>query len=136
MLVLLGIFVAAAAPSVARAQRRFAAGGAARELRADLARARVHAILTGQTVRVVLDTLGAGWRIEEGPGVAGGDAAVVQRRLPAGLILRTTASGQEILFTARGTSNLYSTAWIYPAADPDARWHRVQVAPTGALSLR
>ncbi|MFN2383098.1 MAG: GspH/FimT family protein [Gemmatimonadota bacterium] len=133
VLVLLGILLAAAAPPLARAQRRFAAGGAARELRGDLARARVRAILSGQTVRVVLDTLGAGWRVEGGPLPVGG-TGVLRRSLPAGLTLRTTASNQVILFTARGTSSLYSTAWIYPTTDPDARWHRVQVAPTGAVS--
>ena len=136
VLVLLGILLAAAAPPLARAQRRFAAAGAARELRGDLARARVRAILSGQTVRVELDTLGPGWQIAGGPPPGGGSLTVVRRVLPAGLVLRTTAAGQSILFTARGTSNLYGTVWIYPAEDPDARWHRVQVAPTGALSPR
>lgn len=122
------ILVSAAAPSVAGAARSYAAWSAGRELRADLGLARARAILDGATVRVALDTLGGRYTVV---GPVGN--VLRQRQLGPGLVLRTTATRQEILFTARGTSSLYSTTWI-GRADPDARWHGARVAPTGAVT--
>jgi hypothetical protein len=48
--------------------------------------------------------------------------------------IRTTANRQSIPFTARGTTDLYSTTWIGPAADPGGTWHGIRVSPSGALS--
>lgn len=131
MLVVLAILASAAWPPIARHDRRFAARAAARELAGDLARARSRAILSGQTIRVAIDTVGGRWRATS----ASGDS-VLAGRLGAGLALRTTAYRQRILFTARGTSDLYSTTWIAVASDPDARWHGLRVAPTGAIEPR
>jgi prepilin-type N-terminal cleavage/methylation domain-containing protein len=123
----IAILLSVAAPSVARAARRYAAWSAARELRAELVAARTRAILEGATVRVVVDTMAARYRVV----TASGDT-VRTRTLAHGLVLRTTAWRQEILFTARGTSSLYSTTWV-AAGDPDARWHGARVAPSGAV---
>ena len=124
----LAILVALASPAISQASRRYAALSAARELRSDLVAARTRAILDGATVRVVVDTLAGTY------GLVTADGDTVRRRtLPSVLLLRSTAWRQEILFTARGTSSLYSTTWIGVAGDPDARWHGARVAPTGAV---
>jgi prepilin-type N-terminal cleavage/methylation domain-containing protein len=124
----LAILVALASPAISQASRRYAALSAARELRSDLVAARTRAILDGATVRVVVDTLAGTYELV----TADGDT-VRRRTLPSVLLLRSTAWRQEILFTARGTSSLYSTTWIGVAGDPDARWHGARVAPTGAV---
>ena len=131
VLTVAGILIGIAAPSLARAHRRHAAYAAGRTLRADVAQARLKAILEGATVRVVIDTLAARYRVED-------SARTVwrERALPEGLVLRTTAYRQEVLFSARGTSNLYSTTWIGVGDDPEARSHGVRVIPTGAIEAR
>lgn len=129
MLAAAAVVASAAAPSLSRARRAYAAWSAGRELRADLVVARTRAILDGATVRVALDTLRGRYAVV-GPA---GDT-LRRRELPEFLRLRTTAARQEVLFTARGTSNLYSTTWIGGATDPDLRWHGARVAPTGAVS--
>ena len=101
VLFVLGILLSAAAPDIGLANRRYAAIGAARQLRADLARIRMDAILRGSTVTVAI---------------------------------RTSANRQSIPFTARGTTDLYSTTWIGPASDPEGKWHGIRVAPSGAVS--
>lgn len=128
VLLLVAILASVAAPVVARSSRRYAASTAARELRADLIAARTRAILDGGTVRVAIDTVAAQYRVIS----ASGDT-VRGRKLSPGLFLGTTATRQEILFTARGTSSLYSTTWIGVVDDPGARWHATRVAPTGAV---
>lgn len=131
LLTVLGILVGIAAPSLARSQRRYAAFVAARTLRADVAHARLRAILDAATVRLVIDTVQASYRLERA------DSTVLRERaLAPGLLLRTTAHRQEILFSARGTSNLYSTTWVAVDGDPGARWHGVRVIPTGAVEER
>ena len=125
---ILAILVAVASPAVSGASRRYAALSAARELHADLVAARTRAILDGVTVRVVVDTLTASYRV-----VTAGGETVRRRTLPSTLLLRSTAWRQEILFTPRGTSSLYSTTWIGVADDPDVRWHGARVAPTGTV---
>jgi len=128
-LAVLAILASAAAPSVARAARSYSAWSAGRELRADLALARSRAILDGGTARVLMDTLGPGYTI------VGPAGEVLRRRiLGSGLLLRTTATRQEVLFTARGTSSLYSTTWVGRADDAGARWHGARVAPTGVVT--
>lgn len=127
----LAILVALAVPPLSRVERRAAAGVAARELRADLARARIRAILDGATTRVEIDTAAGRYRIVDGSG-----RRLLERVLPPGVVLRTTAHRQSIPFTARGTSNLYSTTSIGVPADPRARWHVVRVAPTGSVEAR
>lgn len=127
----LAILVAVALPPLAGRQRRGEVRVAARTLEADLARARTAAVLAGRTVTVRLDTL-AGSYLVEGPG----GEPIVARRLQAPLELRTTAHGQAIPFTARGTSNLYSTTWIGTPGDVGARWHGVRVSPSGAVERR
>lgn len=131
LLVVAGILLSIAGPSLATSHRRYAVLVAVRTLKADIAQARVRAILDGATVRVVLDTLAGGYQLE-----GAGPAPLRRRSLPPGLLLRTTAYRQEILFGPRGTSNLYSTTWIGVAGDPDARWHGVRVIPTGAIEDR
>jgi len=129
LLVLAAILASAAAPTVARAGRRYAAWSAGRELRSDLVLARTRAILDGATARVVVDTLRGRYAV-----VAVGGDTLRRKSLGPGLLLRTTAWRQEILFTARGTSSLYSTTWVGVDGDPDARWHGARVAPTGAVT--
>ena len=101
VLFVLGVLLSTAVPDLGRASRRYAAAGAARQLRADLARVRMDAILRGGTVTVAI---------------------------------RTSANRQSIPFTARGTTDLYSTTWIGPASDPEGKWHAIRVAPSGAVS--
>lgn len=131
VLAVLAILLSLAAPPFARWDRRFAAAAAARALRGDLARARTDAVLRGQSVSVGLDTLTGAWRTT----TAAGDT-LRSRELGPGLALRTTAHRQRVLFTARGTSDLYSTTWIRVIEDPDAREHGLRVAPTGAIERR
>jgi hypothetical protein len=128
VMTLLAILAAVALPPISRASIRYAALSSARELRTDLVAARTRAILDGATVRVVIDTLAGTYRVILGEG-----DTVRRRALPPELLLRSTAWRQEILFTPRGTSSLYSTTWIGVAGDPDARWHGARVAPTGAV---
>lgn len=131
VLAVLSILVGIALPPLARAQRRFGAYTAARELRADVTHARIRAILDGATVRVVMDTASARYRVERA------DRTLLRvRELPPGIVLRTSAHRQEIVFSARGTSNLYSTTWIGVGGDADAHWHGLRVIPTGALEVR
>ncbi|MGH7570284.1 MAG: GspH/FimT family pseudopilin [Gemmatimonadota bacterium] len=130
-LIVLGILVALMAPSLSRGERRWAAYAAVRTLASDVARARQRAIQERVTVRVVLDTLGGAWDVR----LASGET-VTRRKLRSGLALGTSAYLQEILFSARGTSNLYSTAWVVVRDDPLARERRIRVLPTGAIELR
>lgn len=120
-----------AARPLAGWSRRWALESAAALFRADLARARAAAILGGGTVAVVLDTTVGSWRIEtpEGEILAG-------RSLERGLLLRSTAHRQRILFTARGTSSLYSTTWIGAVDHPEIPWRGARVSPTGAVERR
>lgn len=131
VLVAVGVLVSVTLPDLARAQRRFAAYVAARHLRADVARARQRAILDGSTVRVAIDTVFARYRIVNESGTV-----LFERGLGRGLILRTTAHRQEILFSPRGTSNLYSTTWVAVGDDLDSRWHGMRVIPSGAIETR
>lgn len=131
VLAVLAILLSLAAPPIVRWDRRFAAAAAARALRGDLARARTDAVLRGESVSVGLDTLAGAWRTT----TQAGDTLRV-RVLGPGLALSTTAHRQRILFTARGTSDLYSTTWIRVPADPGAREHGLRVAPTGAIERR
>lgn len=128
-LVLLAILASVAAPNLTRAARRYAAWSAGHELRSDLVLARTRAVLDGATVRVVVDTVQGRYVVL----AANGDT-LRRRALAPRLLLRTTAWRQEILFTSRGTSSLYSTTWVGVAGDPDARWHGARVAPTGAVT--
>jgi prepilin-type N-terminal cleavage/methylation domain-containing protein len=124
-----GVLLAAAVPDLARAHRRYAANAAARQLRVDLARSRMDAILRGRTVTVAIDTLAGTWTATDVDG-----ALLYFRAVPASLVVRTTANRQSIPFTARGTTDLYSTTWIGPADDPDGTWHGIRVSPSGALA--
>lgn len=128
-MVVAAILASAAVPTLARASRRYAAWTAGRELRSDLVLARTRAILDGATVRVAVDTLRGRYALL----AASGDT-LRRRAVAPGLVLRTTAWRQEILFTARGTSSLYSTTWVGVGGDLDARWHGARVAPTGAVT--
>lgn len=130
-LVVLAILLSLALPSLAGRERRAAADAAARRLRGDLARARAAAVLGGATVTVALDTTAGGWTAS----TAGGDT-LFTTRLRSDLALRTTAHRQAIPFTARGTSNLYSTTWVLVPADPDAPWRGTRVSPAGTVELR
>lgn len=124
-LTLLAILASIALPAVSRSVRRYAAHGAARELRADLARARIRAILDGRTVSLVVED--RGYRVERS------DGTVLSRRtLPTGVTISTTAHRSTIPFTSRGTSNLYSTTTVAVEDDPDARTYVVRVSPSGA----
>lgn len=124
-LAVLGILASIAAPAVSRAVRRYAAYGSVRELRADLAGARIHAILDGRTVSLVVED--RGYRVERS------DGTVLSRTtLPAGVTISTTAHRSTIPFTSRGTSNLYSTTTVAVENDPDARAWVVRVSPSGA----
>lgn len=129
VLFVMGILVAAAVPDLGRAQRRYAAHAAARQLRSDLAQARMEAILRGKTVTIAIDTAAGSYGATD----AGG-ASLLSRTMPPSVRIRTTANRQSIPFTARGTTDLYSTTWIGPAADPDGTWHGIRVAPSGALT--
>ncbi len=129
-LVVLAILLTLAAPPVGRSERRWAAYAAARTLAADVARARQKAIQDRSTVRVVLDTLAGAYDVR----LANGEA-VTKRKLRSDLALGTSAYLQEILFSARGTSNLYSAAWVVARGDPLAREHRIRVLPTGAIEV-
>jgi Tfp pilus assembly protein FimT len=129
VLFFLGVLLAAVVPDLGRAHRRYAAVAAARQLRADLAHARMEAILKGRTVTVVIDTVAGSYAVTE----AGGDS-LLSRAVPLSVRIRTTANRQSIPFTARGTTDLYSTTWIGPAEDPDGAWHGIRVAPSGAVA--
>jgi len=129
VLCLLAVLLSAAIPDLARAQRRFAASAAARQLRADLAHVRMIAVLRGRTVTVAIDTVAGSYRAAEADGTT-----ELVRRVPASVRIRTTAHRQSIPFTARGTTDLHSTTWIGPADDPDGRWHGIRVAPSGSLA--
>lgn len=124
-----GVLLAAAVPDLGKAQRRYAAHAAARQLRVDLARSRMDAILRGRTVTVVIDTLAGTWTATDAEGVL-----LYERSTPLSVAVRTTANRQSIPFTARGTTDLYSTTWIGPADDPGGTWHGIRVAPSGALA--
>ena len=128
VLFVLGILLSAAVPDLGRAHRRYAAVAAARQLRADLAHVRTEAILRGRTVTVAIDTTAGAYFAT----LAGGDS-LLSRRVPSSVRIRTTANRQSIPFTARGTTDLYSTTWIGPAEDPEGAWHGIRVAPSGAL---
>lgn len=129
VLFVLGVLLSAAVPDLGRANRRYAAIGAARQLRADLARVRMDAILRGSTVTIAIDTVAGAYEASD----AGG-AVLLTRRVPGSVAIRTSANRQSIPFTARGTTDLYSTTWIGPAADPEGKWHAIRVAPSGAVS--
>lgn len=124
-----GVLLSAAAPDLGRASRRYAATGAARQLRADLARVRMDAILRGGTLTVAIDTVAGAYEARDGAGTV-----LLARRVPESVALRTSANRQSIPFTARGTTNLYSTTWIGPGSDPEGKWHAIRVAPSGAVS--
>ncbi|MGH7566438.1 MAG: GspH/FimT family protein [Gemmatimonadota bacterium] len=129
VLAVLSVLLAAAVPDLGRAHRRYAALSAARQLRADLAHARMEAILRGGTVTVVIDTAAGSYGATD----AGG-AWLLFRHVPPSVRIRTTANRQSIPFTARGTTDLYSTTWIGPAEDFGGAWHGIRVAPSGALA--
>lgn len=129
VLFVLGILLSAAVPDLGRANRRYAALSAARQLRADLARVRMDAILRGITVTVAIDTVAGAYEASDAAGVV-----LVARRVPDSLAIRTSANRQSIPFTARGTADLFSTTWIGPAVDPEGKWHGIRVAPSGAVS--
>ena len=129
VLFVLGVLLSTAAPDLGRANRRYAAIGAARQLRADLARVRMDAILRGSTVTVAIDTVSGAWEASD----AGG-TVLLARRVPDSVAIRTSANRLSIPFTARGTTDLYSTTWIGPALDPEGKWHAIRVAPSGAVS--
>lgn len=129
VLTFLSILLAAAMPDLGRAHRRYAALAAARQLRSDLAHVRTEAILRGRTVTVVIDTVAGSYDASE---VGGG--SLFSRQVPSSVLIRTTANRQTIPFTARGTTDLYSTTWIGPAEDPDGAWHGIRVAPSGSLA--
>jgi hypothetical protein len=125
------VLLSLAIPAVFRVERRLGAYVAASTFRSDVTGARQHAILDGATVRVVLDTLVSAYQVEDV------DRRVLRRReLRTGLALKTTAHQQEILFSPRGTSNLYSTTWIGVRRDPDGRWYGLRVLPSGAIEDR
>ena len=129
VLFVLGVFLSVAVPDLGRAQRRYAAFAAARQLRADLARVRMDAILRGTTVTVAIDTVSGSWEA-----IDVGGAVLLAGRVPGSVAVRTSANRQSIPFTARGTTDLYSTTWIGPALDPEGKWHAIRVAPSGAVS--
>ncbi|HUF90397.1 MAG TPA: GspH/FimT family pseudopilin [Gemmatimonadota bacterium] len=129
VLAVLAVLLSTALPDLARARDRFAALASARQLRADLAHARMLAILRGRTVTVAIDTVAGAYTAT----LEGGTPEIV-RRVPASVRIRTTAHLQSIPFTARGTTDLYSTTWIGPAEDPGGTWHGIRVAPSGSLA--
>lgn len=128
-LTVVAILLSVAAPTVGRAHARFAAMAAARQLRADLAQARMQAVLLGRTVTVAIDTVAGAYEATDPDG-----AALLSHRIPGGVRIRTSAYRQSIPFTARGTTDLYSTTWVGPADDPDGAWHGIRVAPSGSLA--
>jgi Tfp pilus assembly protein FimT len=128
-LFVVGVLLSAVVPDLGRAQRRYAANAAARQLRADLAQARMEAILRGSTVTVAIDTIAGAYAATDASG-----AMLLEREVPAWVEIRTTAHRQTIPFTARGTTDLYSTTWLGPADDPEGTWHGIRVAPSGALA--
>lgn len=128
--IVLAILLALAAPPFGRGERRWAAYTAARTLATDVARARQRAIQDRRTVRVVLDTVEGSYEVRP----ADGEPLPI-RRLRPDLRLGTSAYRQEILFSGRGTSNLYSAAWVGVRGDPRAREHRIRVLPTGAIEV-
>jgi hypothetical protein len=89
----------------------------------------MEAILRGRTVTVVVDTVAGSYAVTE----SGGDS-LLSRAVSPSVRIRTTANRQSIPFTARGTTDLYSTTWIGPAEDPDGAWHGIRVAPSGAVA--
>lgn len=128
--IVLAILFALAAPPLGRSERRWAAYAAARTLAAEVARARQRAIQDRRTVRLILDTLEGSYEVRPT-----GAEPLPKRRLRPDLTLGTTAYRQEILFSGRGTSSLYATAWIGVRGDPEAREHRIRVLPTGAIEV-
>jgi Tfp pilus assembly protein FimT len=128
-LFVLGVLLASAVPDLAQAHRRWAARSAVRQLRTDLARARMEAVLRGRTVTVAIDTVAGAYGATDPDG-----GVVLARALPSSVRIRTTANRQAIPFTARGTADLYSTTWIGPADDPGGTWHGLRVAPSGAVA--
>lgn len=91
----------------------------------------MHAVMSGKTTRVVLDTTRGRYSWFDA------DSALYRERpLPSGVLLRTTAHRQTVLFSPRGTSNLYSTTWLAADNDHTARWHRLRVSPTGTIELQ
>jgi Tfp pilus assembly protein FimT len=129
VLFVLGVLLSAAAPDLGRASRRYAAIAAVRQLRADLVRVRMDAILRGRTVTVAIDTVSGAYEATDAAGTM-----LIARRVPSSVVIRTSANRQSIPFTARGTTDLYSTTWIGPGSDPGGRWHGIRVAPSGAVS--
>ena len=125
----LAILLAAAVPTLGRAHARYASLAAARQLRTDLAQARMHAVLRGRTVTVAIDTVAGAYAATD----ADGDS-LLARQVPGSVRIRTSANRQSIPFTARGTTDLYSTTWIGPADDPGGTWHGIRVAPSGSLA--
>lgn len=130
-ILVLGILLQIAVPSLATWRNREAARAAARKFRADLARARTSAVMRGETIAVQLDTLAPGYAVR----TLAGDT-LFERSLEPVLALRTTAHLQRVLFTARGTGSLYATTWIAVRDDAEARWLGTRVTPTGAIEVR
>lgn len=131
VLVFIGVLASLTLPPIARSERRLAAYVAATRFRKDVIEARQRAVLDARTVRVVLDTIAAAYRISDAEG-----RLLRDHQLARGLRLHTTAHEQTILFSPRGTSNLYSTTSIFVASDPSARVHALRVAPSGAIESR
>jgi len=130
-LVILAILLSLSVPRLTEARARFALYAAGRGLVDDLAWTRTQAILEGRTLTVVIVPAEASYRVEDAAGVV-----LRERRLAPGLALTSTAHRGRILFTARGTSNLYSTTWIEAANHAAVRRRGVRVAPTGSLGIR
>lgn len=129
VLVVLAIVLLIAVPPISRAVRRYEAYAASRELRVDLAWARVRAILDGETVSLVFDEGSSSYRVEAADGTM-----LRRRQLHRGVALTTTAADRTIPFTARGTSNLYSTTTIAVADDPAGPRYVTRVSPSGTWS--
>lgn len=127
VLAVLAIVLLIAVPPISRAARRYEAYAASREFRFDLAWARVRAILDGETVSLVFDERSGSYRVEAADGTV-----LRRRRLHRGVALTTTAADGTIPFTARGTSNLYSTTTIAVADDPAGPRYVTRVSPSGA----
>lgn len=131
ILILVGVLVLLVLPPIARSERRLAAYVAATRFRKDVSEARQRAILDARTVRVVIDTVADAYSITDSAG-----DLLRSHTLARGLALHTTAYEQTILFSPRGTSNLYSTTSIFVVADPSARVHALRVTPSGAIEVR
>ncbi len=129
VLTVLSILLALAVPDLGRAHRQYAALAAIRRLRSDLVHVRTEAILRGRTVTVVIDTAAGSY-----DAIEAGGGSILSREVPPSVGIRTTANRQSIPFTARGTTDLYSTTWIGPTEDPDGAWHGIRVAPSGAVA--